>query len=99
MTSNSTAPEIKYSYAIKIHQMGISSNVRATELSVVPTIVLFHFVDMTASGFVIFYRTQRVFNHVILFWVLCALNKECTQPTKKLRCEGKKLMRRQYAGM
>ena len=56
------------------------------------------FVEMGASGMVVFYRTERAFKNIVLFWVLCALNKDCTQPTKQLYCNGEKLRRGKFVG-
>ena len=53
---------------------------------------------MGGSGFVVLYRTERVFKNIILFWVLCALDVHCTQPTKRLGCDGKKFKSGQFAG-
>ena len=44
------------------------------------------------------YRTEHVFKNILLYWVLCALNVNCAQPTRSLGCDGPKLRRGEYAG-
>ena len=44
------------------------------------------------------YRTEYVFKNIVLFWVLCALDVNCAQPTRALGCDGSKLRRGEYAG-
>ena len=44
------------------------------------------------------YRTEHVFNNFLLFWVLCALDVNCIEPTRTLNCDRDKLYKGDYAG-
>ena len=56
------------------------------------------FTEMGGGGFLVIYKTEKVFKNVFLFWVLCALDIDCIQPIKTLSCNRKKLRSGQYAG-
>ena len=48
---------------------------------------------------VVFHRTEKVFKNIVLFWVLCALDKGCTEPIRTLDCNMTKLFKtNEYAG-
>ncbi len=59
---------------------------------------VFYFTDTGAAGIMIIHQTETIFKHVILFWVLCALNKECSDPTHKIVCNRHKMKRGIFAG-
>ena len=54
---------------------------------------------MGGTGLLVFHRTERVFKNIFLFWVLCALEKNCTEPTTTLSCNTEKMKRGEYAGI
>ena len=43
------------------------------------------------------YRTEHAFKNIILFWVLCALDENCAEPTRDLQCDHTRMGKRQYA--
>ena len=53
---------------------------------------------MGAATMVVIYRTEHVFKNILLFWVLCALEENCIQPTQRKWCEPDKLRAGLYAG-
>ena len=53
---------------------------------------------MGAATLIIIYRTEKIFKNIILFWVICALDINCIEPTKKLSCNHTNLWRNEYAG-
>ena len=53
---------------------------------------------MSEGGNIIVHRTEKVFKNIFLFWVLCALEKKCAEPTRLLGCNNTKLSRNMYAG-
>ena len=44
------------------------------------------------------YRTEHVFKYFLLFWVLCALDVNCIEPTRPSVCDKNKLWNGEYAG-
>ena len=44
------------------------------------------------------YRTEHVFKNFLLFWVLCALDVNCIEPTRASVCDKNKLWNREDAG-
>ena len=44
------------------------------------------------------YRTEHVFKNFLLFWVLCALDVNCIEPTRASVCNKNKLWNGKYAG-
>ena len=56
------------------------------------------FAGIIGGGFLVFYRTEKVFKNIFLFWVLCALDVKCIQPTKALGCNMNKMKKGLYAG-
>ena len=53
---------------------------------------------MGAATTVLIYKTEQIFKNILIFWVLCALEKKCIEPTRKLKCNKEKLRSGQYAG-
>ena len=53
---------------------------------------------MGAAGILRISRTEEVFKNIILFWVLCALDEKCLEPTRKLNCNYTKLRKNKFAG-
>ena len=53
---------------------------------------------MGAAGIILVQRTESVFKHILFFWVLCALHKECIEPTRDLLCSLQKMNSNKYAG-
>ena len=53
---------------------------------------------MVAPGMIFFHRTEHVFKNILLFWVLCALDVDCMEPTRSLKCDASKFKSGDYAG-
>ena len=53
---------------------------------------------MGAGGIVLIYRTEEVFKNILLFWVVCALDKSCIEPTRALYCNRSAMKMNKFAG-
>ena len=53
---------------------------------------------MGGATMITIYRTEHAFKNNILFWVLCALDENCAEPTRYLKCNHTRMEKRQYAG-
>ena len=43
-------------------------------------------VDQHEAGCVFIYRSKEIYENILRWWVLCALDKNCIAPTDKLNC-------------
>ena len=43
-------------------------------------------IEQWESNSILLYRTDKIYNHVIKWWVICALQKECFAPILTLHC-------------
>lgn len=55
---------------------------------------------MNGSGALVLFRTKQVIDNILLFWVLCALDRNCIQPVGRasLVCSSKAMKKKEFAG-
>ena len=53
---------------------------------------------MIGGGSILLSRTEVIFKNIFLFWVLCALNSSCMEPTRNLMCNNTSIQKGEYAG-